>query len=205
MDNYLDEERINAYKMKFYQDFPELKGRKIIMFAPTYRGNTQSDAYYPYDKIDMDGIAKLCEQDYAFIFKMHPFIQEKVDIPVAYATYVKDLSQYGDINDMFYITDILITDFSSNIYEFALHKKPIIFYAFDKDYYQLRRGVHRSLDDACGKVCTTFDEVLSTIRNKTFEMEKLAAFIEECFDTHEKLSSDIVIDSILLHEKGERC
>ncbi|MFR2701908.1 MAG: CDP-glycerol glycerophosphotransferase family protein [Longicatena caecimuris] len=93
------------------------------MFAPTYRGNTQSDAYYPYDKIDMDGIAKLCEQDYAFIFKMHPFIQEKVDIPVAYATYVKDLSQYGDINDMFYITDILITDFSSNIYEFALHKK----------------------------------------------------------------------------------
>ena len=40
---------------------------------------------------------------------------------------------------------------------------------------------------------------------KTFEMEKLAAFIEECFDTHEKLSSDIVIDSILLHEKGERC
>lgn len=205
LDNYLDEERINAYKRKFYQDFPELKGRKIIMFAPTYRGNTQSDAYYPFDKIDMDGIAKLCEQDYAFIFKMHPFIQEKVDIPVAYATYVKDLSQYGDINDMFYITDILITDFSSNIYEFALHKKPIIFYAFDKDYYQLRRGVHRSLDDACGKVCTTFDEILSTIRNKTFEMEKLAAFIEECFDTHEKLSSDIVIDSILLHEKGERC
>ncbi|MFR2701907.1 MAG: CDP-glycerol glycerophosphotransferase family protein [Longicatena caecimuris] len=84
-------------------------------------------------------------------------------------------------------------------------KKPIIFYAFDKDYYQLRRGVHRSLDDACGKVCTTFDEVLSTIRNKTFEMEKLAAFIEECFDTHEKRSSDIVIDSILLHEKGKRC
>ena len=42
-------------------------------------------------------------------------------------------------------------------------------------------------------------------KEKTFEMEKLAAFIEECFDTHEKRSSDIVIDSILLHEKGKRC
>lgn len=201
LDNYLDDERRETYRNSFFQDFPELKGRKIIMFAPTYRGNTQSDAYYPFDKIDVQAVCDLCETEYAFIFKMHPFIQEKVNIPKECSKYVKDLSAYGDINDMFYVTDVLITDFSSNIYEFALQQKPILFYAFDKDYYQLRRGVHRMLDEAPGKVCKTFDELITTIKEQSYDMEKLAAFTKECFDKHDKLSSDIVIDRILLHEK----
>ena len=198
LDNYLDDAKKEAYKKTFYRDYPELKGRKIIMFAPTYRGNTQKEAYYPYDKIDMDQIASLCEKDYAFVFKMHPFIKEKVMIPESYRTYIKDLSDYGDINEMFYVTDVLITDFSSNIYEFALHRKPIIFYAFDKDYYQLTRGVHRTLDEAPGKVCLTFDDVIDTIRHQTYEMDKLYTFIDENFDAHDCLSSDLVIDQILL-------
>lgn len=203
LDNYFDHEKIRRYKEKFYKDYPELKGRKIIMFAPTYRGNTQKDAYYPLDKINLESVSKLCYDDYAFIFKMHPFIKQKVQIPNSMQKYIKDLSEYGDINEMFYITDILITDFSSNIYEFALHKKPILFYAFDKDYYQLTRGVHRTLDDAPGTICQTFEEVLTTIKQQNFSYSKLEKFIEEAFDKHDKLSSDIAIDEILLNKRGE--
>lgn len=202
LDNYLDENKIEKYKNKFYEDFPELKDRKIIMFAPTYRGNTQKEAYYPYDKIDMDQIEELCKEKYAFIFKMHPFIKEAVEIPKKCQMYIKDLSKYGDINEMFYVTDILITDFSSNIYEFSLQKKPIIFYAFDKDYYQLTRGVHRTLDEACGNVCESFDEVIQVIKNETFELDKVNSFVKENFDEHEGLSSDLVIDKILLKKEN---
>jgi len=203
LDNYLNVDKITAYKDKFYADFPALKGRKIIMFAPTYRGTTQKDAYYPYDKIDMHGIAKLCEEEkYAFLFKMHPFITEKVDIPQAYTTYIKDVSAYGDINEMFYVTDILITDFSSNIYEFSLQHKPMIFYAFDKDFYQLTRGVHRTLEEAPGNVCETFDEVIDVIKNENYSYDKLDSFLKESFDNHDMLSADLVINSILLNEKN---
>lgn len=200
LDNYLDEKKIEEYKKSFYKDFPELKERKIIMFAPTYRGNTQKEAYYPFDKLDLDKISQLCQSNYAFIFKMHPFITEKVEIPSEYEKYIKDLSDYGDINEMFYVTDVLISDFSSNIYEFALHRKPMIFYGFDKNYYQLTRGVHRTLDDAPGVVCETFDEVIKTIQNENYDFDKLEKFIEENFDFNEKLSSDIAIDTILLKE-----
>lgn len=200
LDDYLNEKEIQEYQDEFYKDFPELKNKEIIMFAPTYRGNTQKDAYYPFDKIDMEKISELCENGYAFIFKMHPFIRTKIDIPDKYQAFIKDLSDYDDINKMFYITDVLITDFSSNIYEFSLHHKPIIFYVFDKDNYQLTRGVHRNVDDAPGNICEEFDDVINVLINRTFEIEKLEKFISESFDTHQKLSSDIVIDKVLLHK-----
>lgn len=133
---------------------------------------------------------------------MHPFITEKVDIPQAYTTYIKDVSAYGDINEMFYVTDILITDFSSNIYEFSLQHKPMIFYAFDKDFYQLTRGVHRTLEEAPGNVCETFDEVIDVIKNENYSYDKLDSFLKESFDNHDMLSADLVINSILLNEKN---
>ena len=108
----------------------------------------------------MDALYETLQDEYIFMFKMHPFIQQKVEIPLQYQDKIVDFTQGFDINELFYVTEVLITDFSSNLNEFALHRKPMIFYAFDKDYYQLTRGVHRTLDDAPGNVCETFEEVL---------------------------------------------
>lgn len=200
LDHYLDKDKIQSYKIKFYEDFPQFTNRKIIMFAPTYRGNTQKEAYYPFDKIDLNKINELCKKEYAFIFKMHPFITDKIQIPSEYQTFIKDLSDYGDINEMFYITDVLITDFSSNIYEFSLQHKPMIFFVFDKDNYQLTRGVHRYVDEAPGNVCEDFTQVIEVLSKKCFELDKLDKFIMESFDDHKELSSDLVIDKILLND-----
>ena len=129
---------------------------------------------------------------------MHPFITEKIEIEPQYRERIIDLTSEGDINSLFYVTEILITDFSSNIYEFSLQEKPIIFYAPDKDYYQLTRGVHRTLDEAPGVVCTTFEAVEDTIRKKAFELEKIHDFVQESFDQQKKWSSDSLIDDIIL-------
>ena len=136
---------------------------------------------------------------YVFAYKMHPFITEKVDIISEYKDKIYDFSNEGDINSLFYVTDVLITDFSSNIYEFALQRKPIIFYAYDKDFYQLTRGVHRTLEEAPGIVCETFEEVIHTLKEHRFQIDKLEKFIQESFvsDT-DQLASDRIIDKILL-------
>lgn len=203
LDGYLDEERIETYKKEFYQRYPELKDKKLILFAPTYRGKTQDEAYYPTSWIPQDAVSRLCGDQYIFGYKMHPFIKEKVTIDEQYKQYIYDFSDEKDINELFYVTDILITDFSSNIYEFSLQKKPIIFYAPDKDFYQLTRGVHRTLDEAPGPVCIDFGEVVDVVTNGRFEKEKLDKFIEESFDEHNKYASDLLIDNLILNYMEE--
>lgn len=203
LDGYLDPGRIEVYKRTFYQRYPELKDKKIILFAPTYRGKTQDEAFYPMSWVRQDEVVRLCGSQYVFAYKMHPFIKEKITIDGKYRSYIYDFSDEKDINELFYVTDILITDFSSNIYEFSLQKKPIIFYAPDKDFYQLTRGVHRTLDEAPGPVCVDFDEVIDVVKNRKFESEKLDHFIEESFDAHGGYASDLLIDNLILNYREE--
>lgn len=205
LDNYLNEENMNKTKEKVYQEYAELKSHKIILFAPTYRGAGQKQAYYPYEKLDLEAIFNLCnEEDYLFLIKMHPFIKAKIEIPEKYQEKIKDFSDYADINDLLYITDILITDYSSNIYDYSLLNRPIILYAFDLDYYQLKdNSIQRPIKKyAPGKVCEEFWEVIETIKNKDFCLEKLKKYREENFDDMKASSCDLIIDNIIL--KGEK-
>ena len=204
LDNYLKEEKINSTREELYQKYPELKDKKIILFAPTFRGREQKKAHYPYEKIDLESIYNLCnEKGYMFLIKMHPFIKKKIKIPEKYKTRIKDFSNYPEINDLFYITDILITDYSSNIYDFSLLNKPIILYAFDLDEYQLINKIQRPIREyAPGKVCDNFEEVISAIQNEDFELDRLKKYREENFDNIDSNSSDLIIDNIIL--KGEK-
>lgn len=199
MDGYLNQNKICDFKKQFYQEYDFLKNKKIILFAPTFRGNGQRDAYYPYENLEQNKIYEMCGDEYVFLIKMHPFITEKISIEPAYQERIMDFSSFPDINSLFYVTDILITDYSSNIYEFSIQNKPIIFYAFDKYEYELIRSVHRTLDKyAPGKICMSLDEVISAIKNQDFEMEKLHQFVNENFDRSAGNACDKVIDNILL-------
>ncbi len=202
LDNYMNQEQIDLFKKAFYNLYPQFKEKKIILFAPTFRGQGENSAYYPQDKLDQDKIYEMCDNEYVFLIKMHPFVKETLIIQKKYQDKIIDFTSYPDINELFYITDILITDYSSNIYEFSLHKKPIIFYDFDKEEYELTRGVHRSINKySPGKICYTIDEVINTIKNEDFETEKLYKFIEENFEQHTGNAADKVIDNIILKDR----
>lgn len=203
LDNYLNKENIEAVKKTLYNSYPMLKDKKVILFAPTFRGKGQKQAYYPYEKIDLEGMFKLCEQkDIMFLIKMHPFVKEKIQIPEKYKSRIMDFSDYKDINDLLYITDLLITDYSSNIYDFSLLNRPILFYTYDLEKYELINKVHRPIKEcAPGKVCYTFDEVLKAIYEEDFEIEKLQKYKEENVNVQKQKASDLIIDNLIL--KGE--
>ena len=203
LDGFLDEDRINTFRTRFYGEHPELEGKKIILFAPTFRGVGQRDAYYDYDKLDLKEIYEVCGEEYVFLIKMHPFVEEKIKIAKEYSDRIIDFTSYPDINELYYITDLLITDYSSNYYEFALMRKPALFYTYDRESYELTRGVHRSVKEcAPGKVCDTFDELIDAIKNRDFEEYKMKQFIEENFGEYDGHACDKVIDRILLKKEN---
>ena len=108
-------------------------------------------------------------------------------------------ASYPNINDLYYITDVLVTDYSSNYYEYALLKKPVLFYTYDRAFYELTRGVHRDVKShAPGKVCDTFDELMQALETEDYEAEKIEAFVKENFGEYDGHAADRAIDEILL-------
>ncbi len=199
IDELLQEGSQEAFVKEFYEEYPELENKKIILFAPTFRGSGQRTAHYPYSLLDMKRIYDFCGDEYVFMFKMHPFIDEKPPIPDEYKDRIIDFSAFPNVNDLLRVTDLMITDYSSVIYEYALFRKPMLFFAFDKTEYAAARGFHHDYDSFCpGKVCQTFDEMETAIINRDFEVEKVDQFIRDYFDYLDADSTDRFIDWILL-------
>lgn len=201
MDLFLDDKHKKETIDRLYERYPMCRNKKVILFAPTYRGRNKKTAYYPYDLIDFKRLYEVCGEEYVVIFKMHPWVSEAVPIPEEYDGRFLDLNQYPDINDLFYITDLLISDYSSNIYEYSLMEKPMVFFAFDEIQYSCSRGFHRDYEESApGKICRTFDALLQAIQQKDFEEEKQKRYVEKHFDFIDTHASDRVIDWLILGE-----
>ena len=201
LDEFLDENYRREKTAELLQRYSELckPGISIFLLAPTYRGENKRKAYYPYDKLDMSRLYRLCEEKNAvMLFKMHPFVTEPVPIAEEYKDRLLDVSDYPNINDLFYITDLLITDYSSNIYEFSLMKKPMLFYAFDIDEYSKDRGFHRDYrGNVPGRIAEDFDSMCRAIETDDYEFERVSQYVENNFEYNDTHACDRIIDWII--------
>lgn len=204
IDEFLDEEYRKKKTKELYENYPMCKDKKVILFAPTYRGKNKKSANYPYELIDFKRLYDLCADEYVVLFKMHPWVAEAVPIPAQYKDKFRDVGSYPNINDLFYITELLITDYSSNIFEYSLMRKPMLFFAFDEIQYSFSRGFHRPYEESApGKICRTFAELLEAIRQKDFDYAKVEAYVEKHFDYIDSHACDRVIDWIILGQLPE--
>lgn len=205
MDPYLSEDNRRSAEEKLYEAYPSFKGKRVILFAPTYRGRNRKTAYYPYHLINFRALYRYCEDtDAVVLFKMHPWVSGEVEIDEKFRDRFFSMNSYPDINELFYITDLLITDYSSCIYEFMLMRKPMLFFAFDYERYSVSRGFHRDYaSNIPGKLCMTFDELLCAMREDDYEFEKVERMLPEYFDHVDTGSSDRVIDWLVLGDLPE--
>lgn len=205
-DLFCNQENRDKLTKTLYANYPQLNGKFVALFAPTYRGRGRKTAYYPYDKLDFDQLADYCKQKNAVIlFKMHPWVTQPVPIPEQYSDCMLDMNTYGNINDLFYVTDLLITDYSSCIYEFSLMRKPMLFFAYDKTQYSTSRGFHRNYDQTIpGKLCEDFESLLNAMRNEDYEFEKASRYVEDHFDQVDDKNADRVIDWLILGKLPEK-
>lgn len=199
MDEYLDPAYRAKKEAELREAYPLVNGKKVILFAPTYRGKNRGDAHYPYELIDFDRLYDFCGDEYVVLFKMHPWVPTAVPIKEEQKDRFVDANKYPNINDLFYLTDLLITDYSSNIFEYSLMKKPMLFFAFDELQYSFSRGFHRDYKDAApGKICHSFEEVMTALEEQDFEEEKVQKYVDMHFDYIDSHASDRVIDWLVL-------
>ena len=198
LDGYLSKEKITETVSRLEQLDESFTKSKVILFAPTYRGTGSATAYYDYDLIDQGDIFKFCkENNYIFVVKMHPFVQEHIKIHPEFKDYIKDYSDI-DINDLIYVTDIMITDYSSCAYEYSLFNRPLIFYRFDEVFYEYERPMHTvdAFTDKQYKV-NTFEELMEVLKktNKEVKEDRFKDFeYKENQNSCEKIYNDVIGD-----------
>lgn len=177
-DVFFDEAYKEKTRDELYERYPMLKEKKVILFAPTFRGGNIHNAYYDYDQINFEGLKEELGDDYFCIIKMHPFIKQNVPCSLDPSFYL-DLSKEREINDLLFITDILITDYSSVIFEASLLKIPTLFFAYDLEEYITQRDFFYSYDHyTYGPVVKNQEELIQAIQNCTIDEKKLNDFIK---------------------------
>lgn len=98
-------------------------------------------------QLDLDLLQSELGTDYIILLRMHYLIAEKFDL-VKYKGFVYDFSQHVDINELYVISDMLITDYSSVFFDYANLKRPIIFYTYDIGSYRDKlRGFYFNLEE----------------------------------------------------------
>lgn len=203
-DIFFDEEYKKKTTERMYEAFPRAKtAKKVYLYAPTFRGDNALNAYFPFEKVDFEKWGKfLKERDEYLIIKMHPFVREKIVIPEAYEDYMCDAASYREVNDILFIVDALITDYSSIIYEFSLLKgRPMYFFAFDQKMYEATRDFYEPYEDTVpGKIVKNFDDLLDALAKEEYSKEALEAFVKKNFTYTDGKATDRVIDQLILGE-----
>ncbi|WP_141603608.1 bifunctional glycosyltransferase/CDP-glycerol:glycerophosphate glycerophosphotransferase [Terrilactibacillus laevilacticus] len=195
-DMFFDEERISYTKRNYLLKYPALKNKKILLYAPTFRGTPKERTNFKL-KLDLNLMKKALSKDYVLILKLHPAVLNGIKIPQGLKDFVLDLSNVNDINELLVISDALITDYSSVIFEYSLLKRPIIFYAYDLEEYLSERGFYFNYQDLVpGPITYSTNEVINYI-NDFPNNNKLNEFVDFFFDYKDNLSTDRVVKLIL--------
>ena len=198
-DIFFDEQYKAHVKKTLHEKYPFLKEKKVILFAPTFRGNGQASAYYPFEILNLKELYRELHEEYVFLFKIHPFVKNKLTIPYEFADFYYDFSDYREINDLLLVTDLLITDYSSVCFEFALLNKPMLFFAFDVEkYIEDRDFYYDYFDFIPGPLVKDTSEIISAIKQGKFELEKIEPFVKYFFDDTLGKATSNVVDQLII-------
>lgn len=188
-DMFFDECYKATVQRHFYQQYPQLQNKKIIVFAPTYRGAPIAKASYDFSQIDFQKFYDVFHHDYVCILKWHPALYNNIQRGLVvmpdlslYDDFYLDLSSYRDINDLLMVCDILVTDYSSVIFDYYFMNKPIVYFAYDLNEYtgQGGRGLYFDFYEyVYGQIAKNSDELISAIQKGDLLQECRQAFYQK--------------------------
>ncbi|QST02826.1 CDP-glycerol glycerophosphotransferase family protein (plasmid) [Pontibacillus sp. ALD_SL1] len=172
-DFFHQEEKHGEIIEEVNQKYPELKGKKVILYAPTFRDHEQHKKT-PYP-LDLERMKDVLGDEYVLLLKCHPIVTYHIDHKLS--DFVISANAYRDINHLLLVTDVLITDYSSIPFEFSFLKRPMIFYPYDLESYEKERGIQEDYEALVpGPVAHSTEDIIKMVQTKTYNEEEMEKF-----------------------------
>lgn len=182
-DYYFDDEWNEKNKADFYEKYPEARGKRVVMWAPTFRGNAAMPTLSGADEIK--SVMEKTSDKYFWIIKLHPHLGGK------------GMSSNCDIpsEKLFSVADILITDYSSILFDYMAYGKPFLFFAPDLEDFDKARGFYVPYDSFPTTVVTDGDLLEAGIENEL--TNRTPEEIKACYDYHMSMCDGHATERIL--------
>ncbi len=171
-DKYFKEAYNRHCRKLFYDRHKEAQGRKIVLWAPTFRGNPADPKLEQYD--DIAELGRELEKEAFVIIKVHPHLAKK---------YPYDNSSLTT-DQLLPVTDLLITDYSSIIFEYSIYKRPMLFYAPDMEDYGVERGFYLDYQSLPGPIVTDKDQLAKEVLHVLADDKAESAAVKEFYEKY---------------------
>ena len=153
--------------------------KKVILYAPTFRDNQYVKGQGNTYKLGMNLLRwqDYLSEDYVVLMRLHYLVSNSINVS-QFEGFAYDVSQYDDINDLYIISDMLITDYSSVFFDYANLKRPILFYMYDLEEYKNNiRDFYIDLDELPGPIAENESDLMDLIYN----INNVATEYQQCY------------------------
>lgn len=179
------------------------EGKKVVLYAPTWRDDQRHGGQrFKLDlQVDLAAAERELGSDHVFLFRKHPKILDA--IPGAGEGFVYDVSGYPDIAELYLLADVLITDYSSVLFDFAHSGRPMLFFTYDLEHYRdtLRGFYFDFTERAPGPLIKTSEELIASIRDieavAAAHKDRYADFVRDFCEPSDGLATTRVVDRML--------
>lgn len=172
-DFFFDPQAMAQARERVLARHPALDGKKVVLYAPTFRGHgagKRSGAV-----LDAQQLRASLSDDYVLVHKPHPVLAAEAASAAGYDV-IAD-SRF-DINELFMVTDVFITDYSSAVFEYALLRKPLVLLVEDLEEYSRDPGFYLDYEaEMIGEIARSTQQVVDIIATSRFDMDGYDAFI----------------------------
>ena len=196
-DVYFDKGFVAGCRKQILDKFSEIGGRKIILYAPTFRGDS-IDKSYIKNMMDIEEMSRRLGDGYVLLIKQHPLTADAFRI--RNDGFAFDISKDVAIETALCAADLVITDYSSLIFEYALLERPMIFFAYDLAEYEDARSFYFGYEGFVpGEIVNSTEEIIGEIRRleTDFDVERIRRFRQDYMCACDGKSTERIIKTVL--------
>ena len=196
-DYFFKEFNFDRMRADFDKKYPECKGKKLALYAPTFRDNPADDSRI-LANFDINAFNDRFGEEYALLIRLHPQVHADVEIDGAV-----DVCDYENTLELMKLCDLLITDYSSICMDFAIQNKPVYFYAFDLERYEKDRAFYYDYESYVpGPVAKDFQTLLNLLNSNVSETYRLRRndFNYANFGTPDGKAAERIVDKIIYNK-----
>jgi CDP-ribitol ribitolphosphotransferase len=192
-DFFFDHDAMSAARERLLDQHPQLRDRRVVLYAPTFRGRGEARRAAP--GFDAVRLRSLLPDDHAIVLKTHPNLD-----PAATPTHGYDvvIDPGQEINEVFTVADVLVTDYSSSLFEWALLRRPLILLVPDLEAYAADPGLYLDYrTEMIGAQVVDTDGVAAAVLSGRFDLAAHDAFVARYLDACDGRASRRFVETFL--------